>query len=146
MSLSTLLSQVLNAWAVTKNQKIDLKTIKLWVMDLLEAFLYAIVYGVLALVIGSVSDRMFPPFDAAATLERVLCEVMLQAGFNVVLSVIVRDTVHNILSPIIPDIGHKGERTGTGTSGGIILGTLLTCRQGNWKQKLVLLDSLLSQK
>lgn len=143
---STIVLFLTAAWMVQKREKVNLEAIRLWVMDLLEAFLYGVVYGILALGVGSVfGDRWFPPYDASASLQRVLCEVMVQAGFNVVLCVVVRDTVRVIFSPIIPDIGHPGERTGTGASGGMILGTLLTCRQGQWKQKLVLLDKLITQ-
>lgn len=136
------------AWMAAYNGrgKVTLKAIQLWIMDLLEAFLYGVVYGILALGVGSVlGDPLFPPYDASASLERVLCEVLIQAGFNVVLCVVIRDTVRVLFSPFIPDLGNPGERTGTGATGGMILGTLLTCRQGQWKQKLILLDKLISQ-
>jgi hypothetical protein len=127
-------------------EKTTLKVIQLWVMDLLEAFLYGVVYGILALGVGSMlGDPLFPPYDASASLERVLCEVLAQAGFNVVLCVVIRDTVRVLFTPFIPDLGNPGERTGTGATGGMILGTLLTCRQGQWKQKLILLDKLITQ-
>jgi hypothetical protein len=119
---------------------------KLYVLDLLEAWLFGVLYAAVAVAFGFVPELFFPPADADASLSTLLWEVLGQCGLNVVLSIIVRDTVHDIVIPLatdLPQLGHKGDRTGTSVSGGIFMGTIIVARQPQWKEKIVLLEAAL---
>ena len=107
---------------------------KMW-----EPFAYAFVYCVSAAFIGNVTDRVFPPFDAACGWPRLLAEVALQAGANAVLAQITRDLVAHLPMPPVDDI----DRAASG--GGVIFGLIMFSRQGNWKAKIAALDRALER-
>jgi hypothetical protein len=112
----------------------------MWLLDMTEAAMYASIYAILAAWFGAIPDAIFPVYDSGVAWPRLLVEVGLQAGFNVVFAQAIRDCVKQLP---LPDLGAPGDRTGTATGGGIILSTLLFSRQAGWKAKVALLDKLL---
>ena len=120
--------------------KVNFRVAMIWCLDMTEAAMYAAIYVVAASWVGTLPDAMLPAYDSTVMWPRLLAEVGLQAGLNVVLAQVIRDSVKQLP---LPDLGSPGDRTGTATGGGIILAMILFSRQPAWKAKVALLDKLL---
>jgi len=134
------------ATGLKRDTKTTVAQCSVYVLNLIEAGLWAAVYSVLAIWLAAVPELLFSrwlfPFDDSAKWPQLLLEVVLQAAANGAISQIVVDLAKQVP---VPDLGGDKKKLSAST-GGVIFAFLLFSRQGVWKAKIALLDKLLDEK
>eukprot|EP00614_Pseudopedinella_elastica_P002167 CAMPEP_0172612220 /NCGR_PEP_ID=MMETSP1068-20121228/31779_1 /TAXON_ID=35684 /ORGANISM="Pseudopedinella elastica, Strain CCMP716" /LENGTH=201 /DNA_ID=CAMNT_0013416371 /DNA_START=73 /DNA_END=678 /DNA_ORIENTATION=- len=134
------------AHALKRDTKTTLNQIKVYLLNLIEAAMWAGVYSVLAIWLAAIPELVFSkwlfPLNPEAKWPQLLLEVVLQAAANGAISQVVVDLASQIP---VPDLGADGKKL-SASGGGVIFAFLLFSRQGAWKAKIAALDTNLDKK
>lgn len=123
-----------------KNKGHFVGTVALYLGNLVESGIWAMLYCFFGFTCGHIPEHLFPPFDGTHKYwwPELMLEVCLQAAASVMVAQVVQDLVH--LFPV-PDIGHDSKAL-TASGGGIIFASISFARQTNFKNKLAFLVKL----